>query len=122
MLEYETANPGQDFNEKEAEVFTFDEENAATGSDVARPNVSIGNADYVADRGGLSPSGSRDGATSLDAGRAVSRGAETMSPVNSSHARTDMHPGYGDAAYQQSPDAEAGELGGNYRPSTGRAV
>ena len=37
VLEYETANPGQDFNEKEAEVFTFDEDNAATGEDVARP-------------------------------------------------------------------------------------
>jgi len=38
MLEYETANPGQDFNEHEAEVFEFDEENAATGNDVMRPN------------------------------------------------------------------------------------
>lgn len=37
-LEYETANPGQDFNDQEAEVFQFDEENAATGADVARPN------------------------------------------------------------------------------------
>jgi aquaporin related protein len=38
LLEYETANPGQDFNEHEAEVFEFDEENAATGADVIRPN------------------------------------------------------------------------------------
>ncbi|KAK5133471.1 hypothetical protein LTR08_007713 [Meristemomyces frigidus] len=53
MLEYETANPGQDFNEKEAEVFEFDEENAATGADVARPIVQIGNPDYVADKSGL---------------------------------------------------------------------
>ncbi|KAK4495449.1 hypothetical protein PRZ48_013780 [Zasmidium cellare] len=37
VLEYETANPGQDFNEHEAENFEFDEENAATGKDVARP-------------------------------------------------------------------------------------
>ena len=44
MLEYETANPGQDFNEKEAEVFEFDEDNAATSTDVARPNVATGPA------------------------------------------------------------------------------
>jgi hypothetical protein len=37
VLEYETANPGADFNEQEAEVFEFDEENAATAADVARP-------------------------------------------------------------------------------------
>lgn len=37
VLEYETANPGQDFNEHEADQFEFDEENAATGDDVARP-------------------------------------------------------------------------------------
>ncbi|KAK4555399.1 Aquaporin-1 [Recurvomyces mirabilis] len=37
VLEYETANPGQDFNEKEAEAFEFDEETAATGADVSRP-------------------------------------------------------------------------------------
>ncbi|PPJ55934.1 hypothetical protein CBER1_03613 [Cercospora berteroae] len=37
VLEYETANPGQDFNEHEAEHFDFDEDNAATGADVARP-------------------------------------------------------------------------------------
>ncbi|KAK3110325.1 Aquaporin-1 [Teratosphaeriaceae sp. CCFEE 6253] len=61
-LEYETANPGQDFNEKEAEVFQFDEENAATGADVARPVVAIGNPEYVADSLGLHPTGSRDSA------------------------------------------------------------
>lgn len=37
VLEYETANPGQDFNEKEMDRFEFDEENAATGADVVRP-------------------------------------------------------------------------------------
>ena len=58
VLEYETANPGQDFNEKEAEVFEFDEENAATGADVARPVVQIGNPDYVADKEGLRRSAS----------------------------------------------------------------
>jgi len=39
VLEYETANPGQDFDEKENEHFEFDEETAATGADVARPAI-----------------------------------------------------------------------------------
>lgn len=39
ILEYETANPGQDFNEKEMDRFAFDEENAATGADVVRPDL-----------------------------------------------------------------------------------
>lgn len=39
LLEYETANPGQDFNEQEAEHFDFDEDNAASAADVARPVV-----------------------------------------------------------------------------------
>ncbi|KAK4540610.1 hypothetical protein LTR36_009040 [Oleoguttula mirabilis] len=60
MLEYETANPGQDFNEKEAEVFEFDEENAATGADVARPIVQVGQPDFVADETGLRPVSSHD--------------------------------------------------------------
>ncbi|KAF2146239.1 uncharacterized protein K452DRAFT_219714 [Aplosporella prunicola CBS 121167] len=38
VLEYETANPGQDFNEKEAEVFHPDED-PATADEVRRPNV-----------------------------------------------------------------------------------
>lgn len=38
-LEYETANPGQDFNDHEAQAFEFDEDNAATGADVARPSA-----------------------------------------------------------------------------------
>ncbi|KAF2089953.1 aquaporin-like protein [Saccharata proteae CBS 121410] len=37
-LEYETANPGQDFNEKEAEVFNPDED-PATADDVRRPSL-----------------------------------------------------------------------------------
>ena len=38
MLEFETANPGQDFNDREAENFVFDEDNAASAADVARPD------------------------------------------------------------------------------------
>ncbi|KAJ6781030.1 hypothetical protein PWT90_04770 [Aphanocladium album] len=39
VLEYETANPGADFNELEMDRFAFDEEKA-TGADVQRPDVS----------------------------------------------------------------------------------
>lgn len=133
-LEYETANPGQDFNEKEAEVFTFDEDNAATGADVARPNVAIGHPDYLSDRAGMSPTGSRDGATSLDGGRRLggSARAENSGPEA---ATKDMHPGFADT-YSHGPNAEDGKLwnnyrpseeegsnlGGNYRPSSGRAA
>ncbi|KAI5208328.1 aquaporin-like protein [Aureobasidium subglaciale] len=52
-LEYETANPGQDFNDKEAEVFQVDEDTATTGADVARPNVAIGRSEYIADGRGI---------------------------------------------------------------------
>lgn len=39
VLEYETANPGADFNEQEAEAAgEFDEENAVSGADVRRPS------------------------------------------------------------------------------------
>jgi len=41
VLEYETANPGADFNEKEAKVFKFDEDNTATMAEVERPNVAV---------------------------------------------------------------------------------
>ena len=53
VLEYETANPGQDFNDKEAEVFQVDEDTAATAADVARPNIAVGRSDYIADEGGI---------------------------------------------------------------------
>lgn len=39
ILEYETANPGQDFNEKEMDRFVFDEEAADTGAHIVRPDA-----------------------------------------------------------------------------------
>lgn len=38
LLEYETANPGQDFCDNEMERFKFDEESACSRRDVARPS------------------------------------------------------------------------------------
>lgn len=51
-LEYETANPGQDFNELEMNRFAFDEENATSGADVQRPDLSAPPADQVTISGG----------------------------------------------------------------------
>jgi hypothetical protein len=48
VLEYETANPGQDFDDKETEVFHPDED-PSSAEDVRRPNIAIGPSDYVAD-------------------------------------------------------------------------
>ncbi len=102
VLEYETANPGADFNEKEAEAFRFDEENAASAKDVARPNTIAvaGNSDYIADRDGARPS------TSL------SRDA-----ISSSRGRLDG-PADGSEAYRNASRAEEGDLGNSMRPST----
>lgn len=98
LLEYETANPGADFNEKEAEVFTFDEENAASAKDVSRPTIAAGQPDYIADSSGVRPSTSRSG---------------------------DQIPGFGgrvdgaDAseAYRNAPRAEEGDLDNGMHPS-----
>lgn len=135
-LEYETANPGQDFNDKEAEVFQFDEENAGTGADVVRPIVSVGQPDYVADDLGVRP------ASSLDAERNLSGDGSRMSktrskayssgsggrPSNSAgndnafrnSAGNDnayRNSGGNDAAFRNSSNVENGELGGTYRVS-----
>lgn len=122
-LEYETANPGQDFNDKEAEVFNPDE-NPARASDVARPNIALGTPDFVADQQGLrSPT---DGELS----RLGSARSSHMSPVTSRYA----HPGRYDGAtgeehlqaptdgYQHATQVEEGTMGGNYTVSGLRNV
>ncbi|KAK5113167.1 hypothetical protein LTR85_010985 [Meristemomyces frigidus] len=142
ILEYETANPGQDFNEKEADVFQFDEENAATGADVARPIVQIGQPDYVADESGLRPTSTRDiassgsggsypsgsaggspygsptGVNGNGAGRTAIEKPVAGSPAATGPAATATRP---DAVYNSGPAAEAGAsqqpLGGSYRVS-----
>ena len=102
MLEYETANPGADFNEKEAEVFKFDEENAASAKDVARPNIvaAVGNSDSIADREAIRPSTSR-----------------SRDQIPGSSGRVDG-PADNSEAYRNAPRAEEGDLGNSMRPST----
>ena len=102
LLEYETANPGADFNEKEAEVFIFDEENAASAKDVARPNIAAaGNPDYIADREGVRPSTSISG----DRNQIPGVGGRVNGPADNSEA------------YRNAPRAEEGDLGNSMRPS-----
>lgn len=117
-LEYETANPGQDFNEKEAEVFTPDE-NPARASDVQRPNIALANADYVADARGTRSLGSGPS-------RFGSTGSSTVSPVASRQANPARYDGAGGDRHSQPPaldrfeaatQVEEGTMGGNYTVS-----
>lgn len=131
VLEYETANPGQDFNEKEAEVFEFDEENAATGADVSRPNVNAMVAPStanLADARGSSLGPPGEGRQ----GRARGATASTFSsggPVSPVPTRGSMDvasagqmgsPGRRSGsgqheAFRRAPEAEAGEMGASRR-------
>nr|POE62506.1 aquaporin-1 [Quercus suber] len=91
VLEYETANPGQDFNEREAEHFEFDEDNATTGADVTRPDP-----------------------VSHQVTQAMAAQSNAMlSPIQSQEfsemSETDTR------RYSQASRAENGQLGGNYR-------
>lgn len=123
-LEYETANPGQDFNEKEAEVFNPDDD-PVRASEVQRPTVAIGNPDYVVDAQGVRSSRDLD---SLNRNRST---ASTVSPVVSRNV-----PRYDGAATDHQPTApaptrepvpsdrfsaatqvEEGTMGGNYKVS-----
>ena len=130
MLEYETANPGQDFNEKEAENFTFDEE-TARGSDIERPTVlapqSLEQLAHLASRGNSDavPPGSHGmGSMGIPAvGR--SSGSRGMDHASGSPQRVD---GTGDAGnrlsdgvFREGPRAEEGDLGGSYRASSSGA-
>ena len=128
-LEYETSNPGQDFNDKEAEVFNPDDD-PARASDVARPNVAIGHSEYIANDTGIHRS--EDLRDSLGAkGRAARAPARYDGPVDeSSRTGEPGHTQHGDAPlpgthttdrFGSASDAENGDAGGNYRVSDGRS-
>ena len=104
LLEYETANPGADFNEKEDAEFEFDEDNAASAGDVERPTPSPQNTGHLkksktSPDEDLNPNANSDG-----------RHYRTNDP------RAEMHPGFGgDAAYRNSSQAEEGNMREPYR-------
>jgi aquaporin related protein len=119
MLEYETANPGQDFNKQEAEVFTFDEDNAITGTDVLPPTAEdmrvlsrpSSDHDRVPGSGGrqeMAMNGVLRSSTSSSK-PPLSAGLPEITHVSTGQGGT--------GAYAAGPDAERGELGGNYTVS-----
>ena len=105
MIEYETANPGQDFNDIEAEVFDPDK-------DTNRPNVTMGPSDYVVDESGQIRPGSglshhRTGSSNLE--RAESAGQrqvpDTSNVRSGRRSRRSTSSRQGDMQYQ--PDYES---------------
>ncbi|KAK5109577.1 hypothetical protein LTR62_006928 [Meristemomyces frigidus] len=146
VLEYETANPGQDFNEKEAEAFDFDEETAGTGADVSRPAAQHAqpSAQLLHSAASFNPSPTSDPDSKefeeqgsqlpktrtmpADIGRPTSSSAASGPPVpgqikrpNTITAATNYHKD--ENAYRNAPMAESGsmpqraEQGGTYRVS-----
>lgn len=117
LLEYETANPGQDFDDREAENFEFDEENAR-GADVVRP-VASASSEYRADsQEDMRPvtSASKSGHGQIPGSGGRVEGGRVDGATNSA-LDLKMHPGYPGnmQTYHNGPNAEAGDLGGSYR-------
>jgi len=110
VLEYETAAPGNDFNKQEADAFVFDEDNAISGADVqppmaedmrvlSRPTSDIG-----------SMNGPGDATHNIDdVLRSSSSRSSSKLPQSAGHDYS--------GAFRGGPDAEKGELGGNYTVS-----
>ncbi|KAM0713558.1 hypothetical protein Q7P37_010520 [Cladosporium fusiforme] len=121
ILEYETANPGQDFNQTEAEVFQFDEDNAARGADVLPPTAEDMRvlSQTSRDHDQIPGSGGRaDGATfenrlgSLSSSKERSAGNDNVTAEHRANLEA-----RGQRPYHAGPDAERGDLGGNYTVS-----
>lgn len=109
VLEFETAAPGADFNKQEAEVFVFDEDNAISGADVMPPTVD--------DMRVLSRPTSDIGSMSGPGDRAANIDDVLRSSSSRSSSKLPQSPGQDYGAYRAGPDAEKGELGGNYTVS-----
>lgn len=123
-LEYETANPGQDFDDKEDEVFQPDED-PASAADVRRPNVAVGSSEYIADESGIhaSPTASRSrnntdpsvrpgsSGQRLDRGRYDYDYNGTADPTrNESAMASSAVPKRGRSGYHNGPNAENGMM------------
>jgi hypothetical protein len=103
-------NFAEDFNKQEAEVFEFDEDNAISGADVLPPTAE--------DMRVLSRPTSDIGSMSGPGDRAANIDDVLRSSSSRSSSKLPRSPGqdnYG--AYHAGPDAEKGELGGNYTVS-----
>lgn len=109
MLEYETANPGADYNEKENEQFKFDEDNAR-GADIVRPSEAVPD---IESRLGSAGTNSLGGLASRSSDPNALAGAGR--PSNGDLTKP------GDQAYRNGPVAESGDLYQSYRPNAGAA-
>ena len=110
VLEFETANPGQDFNKQEAEVFEFDEDNAISGADVLPPTAE--------DMRVLSRPTSDVGSMTGPGDRTAHIDDVLRSSSSRSSSKLPRSPGQDySAPFHAGPDAEKGELGGNYTVS-----
>lgn len=120
LLEYETANPGQDFDEKEDANFQFDEDNAR-GADVWRPDSQIDRTPSQANGSEMRPGTGNGNAPRMQAPPSRGRPDGVHAPGNTDGPPLDtldpkMHPGYpNNLAYQSGPDAETGNAGGSIR-------
>jgi len=117
-LEYETANPGQDFNDKEAEVFTPDDD-AASASEVRAPNASGGEADHVSDH----PGTRRSRESQQPRTRSTSNPKSQPTQYDGPSPPQDLAPAYNTRSRDQRPSdrfnnaaqVEEGAMGGNYK-------
>jgi hypothetical protein len=123
-LEYETANPGQDFNDQEAGVFQFDEENAVTAADVARPTGEdlrvLSSLSQMSDQ---IPGEVQRRPDTIESrlGSSWSNGVVGKREASRGPAGTGEHievpKRQQSESYREAPDAERGELGGRYTVS-----
>jgi hypothetical protein len=110
LTDYETdVNNAEDFNKQEAEVFEFDEDNAISGADVLPPTAE--------DMRVLSRPTSDIGSMSGPGDRAANIDDVLRSSSSRSSSKLPQSPGQDYGAYRAGPDAEKGELGGNYTVS-----
>jgi aquaporin related protein len=125
-LEYETANPGQDFNEHEDAAFEFDEDNAARGADVSRPTnhdlqlkpTRSDNQIPMSNVGTASPVPTANSPTHnpnarpipIQSNDPVHPANPNMRPIRMDGSDSDESSKNGGAPYNYSPNAESGTL------------
>jgi len=131
MLEYETANPGQDFNAHEADAFSFDEENAATASDVLPPTGDVmrmksnfSGSDQLHGDGDRMDTSIADMIARSQRSNSLNRTLSAGPEYVADHPNVVATATHGAApapattqAFHAGPDAEKGTLGGDYTVS-----
>ena len=110
MLEYETANPGQDLDDKEAQV--FDPER-----DVARPNVVLREGQWVIEP--ISPSGGGgDNRYGNYGGSGDDYYGQTGYPMQERPARASTGSAHGHSGSRRGPTYPPVEGASNYPPAS----